>query len=264
MENENLRTNFSFEIERTSDSTGRRSSDASRGKFIPIIPMAVSATETRQAYIEPYTTPTSPANHNHKSSLTSSPRRPKKHLDPPKFVRFASLHGRRNIDSTIIAEEDENYRGSDGEGQPFMNGQVEEDLYHDVVHQEPLIAKTVPVIDGPATYHAATLAIPMEGAPRRASHETSSEHDVFFTPHRGTTPSVVETTTQPPQKLQQAQIPPFAQEASFHGLSESNLGIDFKDFVIPPPTTNPSGADTATLLDGPNKDRKWTPEVMAA
>ncbi|KEF60811.1 uncharacterized protein A1O9_02373, partial [Exophiala aquamarina CBS 119918] len=114
LENENLRTNFSFEIDRTSDSTGRRSSDASRGKFIPIIPMAVSATETRQASIEPYTNPTmsspvknSPKNNNQKSSLTTSPRNRQKYLDPPKFVRFASLHGRRNTDPTIIAEEDE-------------------------------------------------------------------------------------------------------------------------------------------------------------
>lgn len=267
LENENLRTNFSFEIERTSDSSGRRSSDASRGKFVPIIPMVVSATETRQASIEPYTSPTSPASNNHKSSMSSSPRRPKKHFDPPKFVRFASLHGRRNIDSTIIAEEDENYEGANGEVQPLMNGHAEEDMYQDAVHQEPIIAKTAPVIDGPVTYragennsnldndHSNALAIPMDAVPHRSSIETSSDHEVFMTPHRGTTPSVVETT---------GQLPPFAREASFHTVPEPSLSIDFKDFVIPPPTTNPGDVGTATLLDAPNKDRKWTPEVMAA
>lgn len=277
LENENLRTNFSFEIERTSDSHGRRSSDASRGKFVPIIPMPVSATETRQASIEPYTTPTSPANHNHKSSLTSSPRRPKKHLDPPKFVRFASLHGRRSIDSTIISEEDETYEGTEGEGRPLMDRHVEEGDFHDVMQydsfphlQEPIIAKTTPVIDGPVTFPAReeklsqlnnnNLAIPMDVAARRSSNETSSEPDVFFTPNRGTSPAVVETATvnqgygqvSPPEQQQ----PTFGRVVSFHGLPEPNLGIDFKEFVIPPPTVS----------SGPviNEDRKWTPEVMAA
>lgn len=257
LENENLRTNFSFEIDRTTDSTGRRSSDASRGKFTPIIPMAVSATETRQASIEPYTSPTSPAN-SHKSSLTSSPRRSKKHLDPPKFVRFASLHGRRNTDPTIIAEEDEN---NDAEGQPLMNGHLEDES-HDTQpdsfsHQEPIIARTQPVIDIPTFRPAVgksnnSLAIPPIRAnnnseattqPHRSSNETSSENDVFFTPNRGTSPAVESAVKV--QQPQPQQPPPLDQENSLRSLPEPSLNIDFKDFVIPPPTTTPG---TATLL----------------
>lgn len=278
LENENLRTNFSFEVERTSDSTGRRSSDASRGKFTPIIPMAVSATETRQASIEPYTSPTGSStnnnNNDHKSSLTSSPRKSKKYLDPPKFVRFASLHGRRNTDPTMIAEEDEN---SDSQQErPLMNGYLEgDDSYHDddrgmqangFSHQEPVIARTQPVIDGPVTHRAATedksndnqnnLAIPP-----RSFHETSSEIDAFFTPNRATSPAVADAAT---VKAQQQPPPPqkqrFEQEDSFADLPEANLAIDFKDFVIPPPTAAPVAEK---LLTGAGKEQqKWASQAQ--
>ena len=263
MENENLRTNFSFEAERTSDSTGRRSSDASRGKFTPIIPMPVSSTETRQASIEPYTGPVGgSSNHhhsgsggsgssNHKSSLTSSPRKSKKYLDPPKFVRFASLHGRRNTDPTMIAEEDE-YSDSQQQKRPLVNGYTmegEESCHDDddpgmlqangfSSYQEPFIARTQPVIDGPKEKKS-------KSGQSRPSNETSSEQDVFFTPNRGVSPVVVEATRAPqPQKAR------FEREGSFGALAEAKLAIDFKDFVMAPPTTTPA---TDALMSGARK-----------
>lgn len=138
LENENLRTNFSFEIARTSGSSGRRSSDASRDKFTPIIPMQVGENETRQARIEPYDGPLEfpveqqqPIDHDGMEIATSSPvRQPlrqsnlspgrmKRNSAPPRFVRFASLHGRRNGDTGPIAEEDEVDVGAD-ENEPLM------------------------------------------------------------------------------------------------------------------------------------------------
>ncbi|EXJ87914.1 hypothetical protein A1O1_04841 [Capronia coronata CBS 617.96] len=116
LENENLRTNFSFEIERTSLIVRRRrSSDVSRDKFTPIIPIEVGENETRQAAIEPYkgpkgpVSPVSPVSPPRQPILASkaSPRKSKRHSDPPRFVRFGSLHGRRNTDPTVIDEEEE-------------------------------------------------------------------------------------------------------------------------------------------------------------
>ncbi|EXJ82782.1 hypothetical protein A1O3_06597 [Capronia epimyces CBS 606.96] len=106
LENENLKTKFSFEIERMSPTTQRRSSDASPDKHTPIIPTEIGGNEARQATIESYKDPVSPASEQSPPKNTS-PRRSKRHSDPPRFVRFGSLHGRRNTDPTVIDEEDE-------------------------------------------------------------------------------------------------------------------------------------------------------------
>jgi hypothetical protein len=141
LENENLRTNFSFEVDRTTaTSSRRRSSDASRTKFTPIIPMVVGENETRQASVEPWHgIPDSSNEHKHPQGeeeivaqsspvrqplrQNMSPARMKRNSAPPRFVRFASLHGRRDGDTGPIAEEDENSDREPGENEPLMNGQ---------------------------------------------------------------------------------------------------------------------------------------------
>ncbi|EXJ57550.1 hypothetical protein A1O7_07898 [Cladophialophora yegresii CBS 114405] len=139
LENENLRTNFSFEIERTSGSSARRSSDASRDRFIPIIPMQVGQDETRQARIEPYNAPSEsqPEHPQHTGEMemeiaasspvrqplrqkNASPIKLKRNSVPPGFVRFASLHGKRNGDTGPIFEEDEEGEKEVDENQPLM------------------------------------------------------------------------------------------------------------------------------------------------
>jgi hypothetical protein len=127
IENENLRTNLSFEVDRTATTTPRRSSDANRAKFTPIIPMITGPNDARQASVEPY----NPAGLDRASTMipdaqrvnmeiaTSSPvqqsSRPKpasslRHISlslPTRFTRFASLHGRKNGETGPIAEVDE-------------------------------------------------------------------------------------------------------------------------------------------------------------
>ena len=137
LENENLRTNFSFEVDRTSGSSGRRSSDASRHKFTPIIPMQVGENETRQARVAEYTrqsdkipgpqeqveqtdmeiASSSPVRQSLRQN--ASPIRLKRNSAPPRFTRFASLHGRPNGDTGPIAEEEEEEFEAD-EDQPLM------------------------------------------------------------------------------------------------------------------------------------------------
>ncbi|OAG41081.1 hypothetical protein AYO21_04694 [Fonsecaea monophora] len=174
LENENLRTNFSFEIERTSGTSERRASDASRHKFIPIIPMEVGENDTRQATIEPYSGPTTNhAEHEHTSSMdmniassspvkqpigqpNSSPRRMKRLSTPSRFTRFGSLHGRRN-DSAVIAEEDEDAeaKGEAHESQPLLgealesgaNGIVNQIVAAAAAADEQVIATSTPVVE---------------------------------------------------------------------------------------------------------------------
>ncbi|KIX99780.1 uncharacterized protein Z520_04416 [Fonsecaea multimorphosa CBS 102226] len=229
LENENLRTNFSFEIERTSGSSERRSSDASRHKFIPIIPMEVGENETRQATIEPYTGPSkSPAEHdqipqmdmNIASSspvkqpigqLSSSPRRMKRLSAPSRFTRFASLHGRRNVDSTVIAEEDEaEAEGETDENRPLMSepaasevtGVVNQIVAAAAAADDDVIANSQPVIEPMSSADRAFI----EPVTTMATHDSQlmaseilqsiplprssprSGSEMFSTPARGTTP----------------------------------------------------------------------------
>ncbi|ETI25311.1 hypothetical protein G647_02083 [Cladophialophora carrionii CBS 160.54] len=144
LENENLRTNFSFEIERTSGSSARRSSDASRDKFTPILPMQVGQNETRQASIEPYNGPPEPQpeqlQHTGEMDMeiaasspvrqplrqkNASPIKLKRNSAPPGFVRFASLHGKRNGGTGPIFEEDEELELEADEHQPLMIEQTD-------------------------------------------------------------------------------------------------------------------------------------------
>ncbi|KAI1629604.1 hypothetical protein EDD37DRAFT_617453 [Exophiala viscosa] len=197
MENENLRTNFSFEIERTSNNPARRSSDSSRGKFTPIIPMVVAENETRQASIEPYKTPIEPTSHQRQvTSPGPSSRKMNPHLaSPPKFVRFVSLHGRRNVDSSIIDEEDETEVVKEtplvaerthvhfadvkthefGVSNEIVNGQAMPEAQ---TNQETAEAKL-------EDQHTNTELV--ESTPRAPSN-AGSESDAFFTPMDGATP----------------------------------------------------------------------------
>ncbi|KAJ9610786.1 hypothetical protein H2200_005563 [Cladophialophora chaetospira] len=142
LENENLRTNFSFEIERTSGSSGRRSSDASRSKYIPIIPMQVGENETRQASIQPWDGPSEPPSEEKPQERAddmeiavsspvrqpirqkiASPVRMKRNSVPPRFTRFGSLHGQRHGGTGPIEEEDEDLEHEHDEIQPLMSDQ---------------------------------------------------------------------------------------------------------------------------------------------
>ncbi|KIW93862.1 uncharacterized protein Z519_05177 [Cladophialophora bantiana CBS 173.52] len=175
LENENLRTNFSFEIERTSGSSERRSSDASRHKFTPIIPMEMGENEMRQATIEPYTGPLKGTAESEQmphmdmniassspvkqpiGQPSSSPRRMKRHSTPSQLVRFASLHGRRNVGATVIAEENEEAeaeREAD-ESQPLISEPADPEttgVHNQIVDDaavaaEDVIANSQPVIE---------------------------------------------------------------------------------------------------------------------
>ncbi|KIW24137.1 uncharacterized protein PV07_09869 [Cladophialophora immunda] len=230
LENENLRANFSFEIERTSGTSERRSSDASRHKFIPIIPMEVGENETRQATIEPYSgPPKDPVEHEQTpqtdmniaasspvrqpiAQMSSSPRRMKRHSTPARFTRFASLHGRRSVDSTVIAEEDEEAEaeGEADENQPLMSEHAAPEI-SGVVNQivaaaagadEHVIANSQPVIEPISSADRAFV----EPVPMMATHDSQlmtseiiesipllrpssrSGSEKFSTPARGTTP----------------------------------------------------------------------------
>ena len=113
LENENLRTNFNFEVENTSTNSARRSSSISSGprRYVPIIPMEVG-NETKQARIEPMAQPL-PTNVDHVQQMKgvavnkpgdvigpgSTPLAimPRKPIDP-RFSRFGSLHAKKELD----------------------------------------------------------------------------------------------------------------------------------------------------------------------
>ncbi|KIV94785.1 hypothetical protein PV10_02517 [Exophiala mesophila] len=304
MENENLRTNFSFELERTSESSsGRRLSDASRRKFTPIIPMPISETETRQATIEPLiASPT----HVNKEAVLSSPqssieggsgqgsspvtptsRRPRKHLDPPKFVRFASLHGRRNVDSVIIAEEEEEIP----ENTPLMEGQgqgqqQQQHLHEDVVETEELfygnedttelpdVVISQPVFDMEPIHQHQPLIQPRvlvqsPSSSQRTSQDlqhhrpsvAGSDSDMFFTPRDGISPA----GENPPSPA--AAAPTLLTRTSFLDLPESNLDLQLKDFGVTDKsstTTTIILTEDAAIVDGVQLDRKPGSEVRVA
>jgi hypothetical protein len=233
LENENLRTNFSFEIERTSGSSGRRSSDASRDKFIPIIPMQVGENETRQASIEPYNGPPESYPEQQQQQHTGdmemeiaasspvkqplrqknvSPIRLKRNSAPPGFVRFASLHGKRNGDTGPIFEEDEEVEVEDDENRPLMIDQADKE--HSTVQTRDFATMSGAVavddriaIDQPdlqvsssaravVDHLPATVAKdlqlittdPAEAMPHENTVAAASS-DTFHTPRQGTTPA---------------------------------------------------------------------------
>lgn len=295
LENENLRTNFSFEIERTSESSsGRRVSDASRQKFTPIIPMPISETETRQASIEPYIASPSPGKEgtmsSPKSSLdggqlsspvsVSSPRRPRKHLDPPKFVRFASLHGRRSVDSAIIAEEDEHQAPEDtplleGRGQYHHQVVEEEELFYgqDDPADLPDVVVSQPVFDiGPfqPVIQPRVLVSSVSSSQRNSEdlqlHRPSvagSDSDAFFTPLDSISPAA----ENPPSLAATGPAPVAATtrlttRTSFLDLPESNLDLQLMDFAVADTSTSMALTDAA--VDSGPLDRKPGSEVTVA
>ena len=316
MENENLRTNFSFELERTSESpsssSGRRPSDASRGKFTPIIPMPISETETRQATIESLmASPT----HVKEEALHSSPqssieggggqwsspvtptsRRPRKHLDPPKFVRFASLHGRRNVDSAIIAEEEEEEREV-SDDTPLMEGQgqgqqqqqqqrlhpqevfeTEEMFYgNEDTAELPDVVISQPVFDMEPIHHQSLIQprvlVQSPSSSQRTSQDlqhhrpsvAGSDSDTFFTPRDGISPA----GENPPSPA--AAAPTLITRTSFLDLPESNLDLQLKDFGVADKSTTTTTTtaiilteEDAAIVDDVPLDRKPGSEVRVA
>jgi hypothetical protein len=211
-ENEHLRTNFSFEIERTSGSMDRGTSESSRGKYTPIIPVKVGENETRQAIIEP---PIGPISQNETREaiiqpptgpmsavrqvtqhMDTSPRRMKRSSDAPRFVRFASLHGRRR-DTTVIDEEDEVELA---ENAPLMNsansqpGEVQtiDFAVHDQVTQSPPGVVEHDMHTAPDGGNVASLTLAPGSATevlRRTSNVELLGSDKLFTPLRSPTPA---------------------------------------------------------------------------
>ncbi|KAK5209024.1 hypothetical protein LTR47_004735 [Exophiala xenobiotica] len=267
-ENEHLRTNFSFEIERTSGSMeGRRTSESSRGKFTPIIPVKVGENETRQAIIEheppaapisqnetrhariePPTGPISPVRQVTQRMDTSPKRRVKRTSDSPKFVRFASLHGRRR-DTTVIDEEDEI---EIDENAPLMNGANSQPrevktidfAVHDQVTQSPLEVghdmKTVPDERDIVSQTLALASDPATEVSRRTSNVESLGSDKFFTPPRGPTPAVESVKSGKGMEMEKEETPtghpgnpmmPFLREPSF-GPTFARNSASLKDFVL--------------------------------
>ncbi|KIW66191.1 hypothetical protein, variant [Phialophora macrospora] len=233
LENEHLRTNFSFELERTSGSSVRRSSDASRDKFTPIIPMQVGENETRQASIEPYNAPpesqpeqqqqqhtgdvemeiaaSSPVKQPLRQKI-ASPIRLKRNSAPPGFIRFASLHGKRNGGTGPIFEEDEEVEVEADENQPLMIQQIEMEDSTVQTKDFATMSGAVSVDDGIATdqpdlqvssaaravvdHFPTTVARDLQlitSDLREATlHENTiaaADSDTFHTPPQGTTPA---------------------------------------------------------------------------
>jgi hypothetical protein len=157
LENENIRSNFSFEAQRTSQD-GQR-------KYTPIIPMVVSdeddagSIRTVQASIEPFKSPepsiasasasrTGPdTQHSNRSSVSVDTAqssgedvhremvtRPlKRHtMDEPKVVRFASLHGRRGSESDVPTD--------------FSASEADEEIVQSVPFVQPLKQSPRPIL----------------------------------------------------------------------------------------------------------------------
>ncbi|KIW53373.1 hypothetical protein PV05_08953 [Exophiala xenobiotica] len=300
LENEHLRTNFSFEIERTSGNMDRRTSESSRGKFTPIIPMKVGESETRQAIIESPSGPTSPVRQV-TQHMDTSPRRMKRISDPPKFVRFASLHGRRN-DTTVIDEEDEI---EVAEHAPLMSGansQLGEVkpidfALHDEVAQSPTGVES-DINHAPDEENVASQTLAPDSATElsRRTSNVESESEKFFTPLRSPTPAV-ESIKSGKGKEKEKEEAPTDQGNILLPLPEPSFGPTFarnsaslKDFVLARSTSmqmsdaGATGRDLTTIdeklpireqsllstredirgLDPSNpKDQKWLAEVMA-
>lgn len=247
LENEHLRANLSFEMDRTAGSSGRRSSDASREKFIPIIPMQVGENDTRQASVEPYyharsETPieqhprtdymemeiaTSSPVRQPLRQKNSSPIRTQRLSAPPRFVRFASLHGRRDGNTGPIVEEDEEGEHETDEHHALM---MEHDG-SDQVFDPTTMSGAVIAEDETAIGHA----VPEVSSASRAFIEpvtnfdnisnAKSGSDIFYTPAREASPST--TDRNPLSVVQQHPLPePSVGQPSFlpaPEIEDSNL-----------------------------------------
>ncbi|KAJ4518752.1 hypothetical protein HRR81_001497 [Exophiala dermatitidis] len=301
LENENLRTNFSFEIERTSPTAQRRSSDASRDKFKPIIPMQISESEARQATVEPYKGAASPVRPPSPADIPT-PRRSKKHATPPKFVRFGSLHGRRTSDPTVINEEDE------------IEDQCETSLIEDEErtpkaremehhYNTPLVVQAVPanrpVVEyggqrtsieaqlstgtSPLITGNATFAAPSLPAARPEStsatttnlHSQPSEEEAERTPllepeHVQEQEAIRRTPTYPEEQLRPLLSLP---EPSFgpqfirsNTIVRMSMGLDMQDVGVVDANNPHTAADARSRSLKPERlqnGQKWMAEVMA-
>ena len=293
LENENLRTNFSFEVERTNGPSGRRSSNASRDKFTPIIPIEVAPNETRQATIEPYNTSPEdqPKQRLHRDGqhkdmeiaqsspvrqplgqMTSSPITSKRHSAPARFVRFASLHGRRSEDTDAIIEEDEEDEEEDveaNENETLMGEQVDfsneygtkvldfatmprtmavgGDVAQSRADMDPSSASRVVVEPISAmTDHDIQLVTSqiLRDVPRRPSTEQSSEV-TSLTPARGPTHAVENQAPPPIQYQSTTQFDRARQplpEPSFHFQTTS---------PPQPPANHQDSSPTITISETP-------------
>jgi len=117
LENENLRSNFSFEIKRNNPITARSLSSSTRGKSIHIISMAVGEHEIRQSAIEPQ-----PMIRTNDGQLVAPsvpvPDSQRARLSVPTSVRrFGSLYGLR-INDSITESEENSVRSSDAQTTP--------------------------------------------------------------------------------------------------------------------------------------------------
>ncbi|EXJ67720.1 uncharacterized protein A1O5_09066 [Cladophialophora psammophila CBS 110553] len=306
LENENLRTNFSFEIERTSGSSERRSSDASRHKFTPIIPMEVGENETRQATIEPYTGPLKVAAESEQmphmdmniassspvkqpiGQLSSSPRRMKRHSTPSQFVRFASLHGRRNVGSTVIAEENEGEAEREAEreadeSQPLISEPADPEttgVHNQIVDDaavaaEDIIANSQPVIELISSADRAFV----EPVPVMATHDSQPMTSEITESIPLTHPSIeagadmfptpVATSVQPPASAQ-------AQIVTEDKVEDNSAATPFAEIPTSTTTTSPaigkSGSEkfesefSASFFDTPDLSltSKFDPDAKQA
>ncbi|KAL2449560.1 hypothetical protein ABEF95_010279 [Exophiala dermatitidis] len=298
LENENLRTNFSFEVERTSPTARRRSSDASRDKFKPIIPMQISGSEARQATVEPYKGPASPIRQPNPADIATA-RRSKKHATPPKFVRFGSLHGRRSSDPTVINEEDEiedqceTSLIEDGERTPNAR-----EMEH---HNTPLVVQAVPanrpvveyggqrtsieaqlstspLITGNATFAAPSLpAARPESTTATTTNLRShpSQEEAERTPlleaeHVQEQEALRRTPTYPEEQLRPLLSLP---EPSFgpqfirsNTIVRMSMGLDMQDVGVVDPNNPHASADARSRSLKPERlqnGQKWMAEVMA-
>lgn len=104
LENEHIRTNFNFELERTSGEDVRRFSDVSRSKFTPILPMDLGD-RTVQASIEPM--PEKKVSFNERGTNFSEnkprPKRLGRLSTRQEITRFGSLHGQLPTGMTRFA-----------------------------------------------------------------------------------------------------------------------------------------------------------------
>ncbi|KIW10395.1 hypothetical protein PV08_11357 [Exophiala spinifera] len=300
LENENLRTKFSFEMERTPESSKRKSSDSIGGKYTPIIPIGAGEDDTRQATIEPPTTPTNTVQSPREKAM-SSPRRAKRLSDPPKFVRFASLHGRRNDTSVIDEEEETEIMESAplmSDGDNLGNEVIVNDLvmHDDALTNRPIITDAVDVIPAQtAEVEQRPVILTTAEISHRDSH-AGSDSDIFFTPARGTTP-VSDSVKFKKEKEKDKEPNPTEEGNILLSLPQPSLGPNFarnsevlKNYVLARSTSlvfSDAGEKTDLGADEPNtlpagkghlqptmegvhkldtansNDQKWAAEIMA-
>lgn len=188
MEDENLRTKFSFEIERTSGDPVVGSSGSSQGHSTLIIPMEVHKDETCQASIQPLTASTNPAQQQRQMNSPNLTSWKTNHPagSPAKFVRFASLHGRRNGDNE---EEEEAELVNDT---PLTSEQPQTHVAEVKTHDFAASIETAESRPIPESQTNPPIAVPRvddqhirpqvtDPAPE-ATSITGPEADIFFTP----------------------------------------------------------------------------------